>query len=563
MAEFDALKINPSFPETSGGWNEFTKEVSEVIGQLNTSITTNKLTINNGDLLVGNQPKGGNKIILTSVHTHHFIQANNWWTEFVSHPNEGWKFKDGINDSSKLIIEAGTGNVGIGTDKPSGKIHIKGDAGILNMEGKTHSYIQFYPKGAESGRKAWIGFGTAKVPNQDSLSIMNENNHSLFLGTKGVTRLTIDKDGKVGVGTPTPSHKLHVKGDLKIEGGWIRVMGDKGILFEKHGGGFYMNEPDWIRVYGSKSLSVQKDLQIENGWLRVKGEKGIFFQKYGGGFHMTDKTWVRVYNGKSFYVNKDLKVDGNSTFNNLTAKGMIEAKGRVTKTYGAGYYKGARTGSHKGTWDSTKDPATETVSIYAHDRIVGNRIVSCSDKRLKIEINDIVSSGIVDQLNRLKVKKYYLKKELGLENIGFIAQEVEKVLPDAVDKIAGVAPNICKLVKIINVNKDCIIIQKEDIKVSIGDVVRLVTDESHDVEVVKVTKDTFSVKKWTEEELEEVFVYGTKMNDLRAIDYRYIFTMNVAATQYLSKQVQLLQQEMKRMKRQWNQVPKGMVPMPA
>ncbi|MBY0113134.1 MAG: tail fiber domain-containing protein [Phycisphaerales bacterium] len=47
--------------------------------------------------------------------------------------------------------------VGIGTASPATSLHIKGEAGMLNLEGQTHAYVQFYPQGTGVGRRAYIG----------------------------------------------------------------------------------------------------------------------------------------------------------------------------------------------------------------------------------------------------------------------------------------------------------------------------------------------------------------------------------------------------------------------
>ncbi len=44
-------------------------------------------------------------------------------------------------------------NVGINTLSPQVKLHIKGNAGIMNLEGSDHVYMQFYPDGYAAGRE--------------------------------------------------------------------------------------------------------------------------------------------------------------------------------------------------------------------------------------------------------------------------------------------------------------------------------------------------------------------------------------------------------------------------
>ena len=48
-------------------------------------------------------------------------------------------------------------------------------------------------------------------------------------------------------------------------------------------------------------------------WLRTVGQSGWYSQTYGGGLYMVDTTWVRVYGGKAFYVANDIAATGNVT----------------------------------------------------------------------------------------------------------------------------------------------------------------------------------------------------------------------------------------------------------
>lgn len=63
------------------------------------------------------------------------------------------------------------------------------------------------------------------------------------------------------------------------------------------------------RAVGTYALEVEGDI-YGNGWLRTSGAVGWFNQSYGGGIYMTDSTYVRVYNSKKFFVNNDIETTG-------------------------------------------------------------------------------------------------------------------------------------------------------------------------------------------------------------------------------------------------------------
>ena len=52
-------------------------------------------------------------------------------------------------------------------------------------------------------------------------------------------------------------------------------------------------------------------------WFRSTGNSGWYSQNYGGGIYMVDSTWVRIYNNKQFYINSPVaatSTTGNAAF---------------------------------------------------------------------------------------------------------------------------------------------------------------------------------------------------------------------------------------------------------
>ena len=79
---------------------------------------------------------------------------------------------------------------------------------------------------------------------------------------------------KLGIGNfsaADPDYKLHVKGDIYANGGWVRVSGNDGLYFETHGGGWYMTDSSWIRSYGSKSVYVNAGFEV-GSWIQNAGD---------------------------------------------------------------------------------------------------------------------------------------------------------------------------------------------------------------------------------------------------------------------------------------------------
>jgi hypothetical protein len=82
---------------------------------------------------------------------------------------------DGVYQFQRGLVINQSGNVGIGITAPIAGLHIKKEpippGGTLALDGDTHTYLTFFPKGATNGRKGYIGFASS---NAFDLSIANE-----------------------------------------------------------------------------------------------------------------------------------------------------------------------------------------------------------------------------------------------------------------------------------------------------------------------------------------------------------------------------------------------------
>ncbi len=115
------------------------------------------------------------------------------------------------------------GNVGIGTEDPNAKLHVRGNAGVLSLEGTDHSYIQWYPQGVSAGRKAWAGFGEGGT---NSFTIQNDAGRMHIHGAELL--FLLNHDGVIigkewgGNGNLTVQGNLTVGGTLDVPGGIVQ-----------------------------------------------------------------------------------------------------------------------------------------------------------------------------------------------------------------------------------------------------------------------------------------------------------------------------------------------------
>lgn len=87
-----------------------------------------------------------------------------------------------------------------------------------------------------------------------------------------------------------------------------------------------------ISVNGSSNVYLKLPSSIQcSDWFRSTGNSGWYHQDYGGGIYMQDSSWVRVFGGKRFYVENG----DNTDFNEATAistSGGIYARKNITSS---------------------------------------------------------------------------------------------------------------------------------------------------------------------------------------------------------------------------------------
>jgi len=470
---------------------------------------------------------------------------------------------DTDNTATPWMTINSEGNVGIGTGTatPTGRLQIVDN--YLNI---------FTSAGASNG---WAKDGLTVLSNPDAgFSSMVINSEHAVVYDRGLfnvkrqnnSQFYIRMDGAVGIGTTSPASKLDVVGGIKATGaaGFSFNTNDTdGGLFSPADGVVTINTNGAERVRVGTGSSASPTLAVGGIVHAFTSTGSASFQTYAGalgtnsgnelilgnfGFGSPNNTSLAVgayrHTSGNIWENSSItlsmKVDSSSVakfvalgnngvgINTYNPTYPLEVQGGTgaNKSYsGAGQFFAVGYNGTGSNWN---------VGIYSENAIVGSVIVARSDERLKHVIGRTNGASDLAKLAQIEVTDYQYKDVVehgdGMQK-KLIAQQVEKVFPQAVGSSVGVVPDIYQEARF---EQGWVVLPTN---LQVGERVRLITDKSSAVhEVLEVAAGRFRTDLVSTDAT--VFVYGREVKDLRFVDYDAIAMLNVSATQELAKRLQ-------------------------
>ena len=191
---------------------------------------------------------------------------------------------------------------------------------------------------------------------------------------------------------------------------------------------------------------------------------------------------------------------------------------------------------------STKNNTASYVSIKSEWFVEAFGFTAVSDQRLKDIVRRSESSTDFETIQKLQVTDYRMKDRVQSGDIihkGLIAQEVQNLIPEAVQKGQNYIPNVyaaAKTVKFDNGSKTLSITLDKAHEMSAGDMARLIGDfGTRELPVCAVTDAKTFVVGPVETAVDRVFVYGKRVDDFLSVDYNRVFTTGIGAIQELAK----------------------------
>ena len=297
-----------------------------------------------------------------------------------------------------------------------------------------------------TGQGVYWGGGTATVPNSFASQIQIDGGRSALAGvnhgqlrfyTANSQRLVIDEAGNVGIGSSTPTYNLDVTGTTRTTGA-LFVGGDASMNGNLSvGKDMNINGNLSVKQYKTNltvytvdyQLMVAQDLSV-NGRLFITGDASINNRLFVGG----DVSMGRnLYCGTIRSVGTSNFVIGTNTNSNATAI--------TSPDVNMGIYSGTGDGATAstfnlaiGSWFGTGfvDTCSKVCYIYFDHRggkINATTFNATSDYRIKENVKNLDDNFIVDKLRPVSFYNKIAKRN----DIGFIAHEVQEVLPQLVD----------------------------------------------------------------------------------------------------------------------------------
>jgi len=313
--------------------------------------------------------------------------------------------------------------------------------------------------------------------------LQNDEGRLMLQTGYGSSGLTIDYNNHVGIGTNYAAFPLDVNGRMELvgtpttsAGEWLTdsSLGPRAFIG--------LDGPGYVGLWGNKGQGWGMIMNVTNGFVGINtGTPQAGLDVETGGY---------IYRSYSYFE-----------------------QGSVSTAVTTGQSPG--------------------ITIYTFGGMGATIYYAFSDARIKNIIG--VSSGAKDlnTLRGIQVTDFTYKDVIakGTNQVKkVIAQQVEKVFPQAVNKGQGVVPDIYKSAPV----TDGWVQLATDLHV--GDRVRLISDSDASVhEVLAITKDGFRTD--LPATTHQIFVYGREVNDFRTVDYDAISMLNVSATQELANRL--------------------------
>jgi hypothetical protein len=345
--------------------------------------------------------------------------------------------------------------------------------------------------------------------------------------------------------------ELLVTDELKVTGNRVNIVGTSptlGLINSSNKSAFLHNAGGYLYILNGNTNS-ETGTQNSTGEWPLQINLNTNYCRFGG----TVSVKGNLECDGIFECATTLKAYGVATFNEelMTIKGITVSQ--KISCYGGCYIGGAE--SNRNLTDAEHDwvtkgnqmfqpdaPGSINYGLYVQNAIRCLGVSVTSDERIKKDIEDIDDIEALTILRALKPRTYKYKDFTKGDTtvIGFIAQEVKEILPQAVSVMNGEIPNIM-------MNADLVELENGNMELTFeNDLPGLVKDDIIRVgqtikcKVISATQRTIIIEY--EESIKGrtfVAVYGQVIEDFHYMNKDVIFAMATASCQQIDRELQL------------------------
>lgn len=392
-----------------------------------------------------------------------------------------------------------TGNAGVNGLLTAATASVTGAAGVLGkLTAATAEVTGAATVDGTAATGAATVNGNATVHGNISADSSLTAASAALAGTAG---LNVTAAGSVGIGVASPLSKLHIQGDYQNTGA----------------GGLRLDVSDAFNTF---ALSI-------NPYADLNGNIGYQFQTtnahFGNLTPMTISDSGSVGIGTNFPL-APLHVQPTPPMVGWGIQDQYTILGYHWTGDGPNSWTLALSDRHQGSFPN--------LSILAEGNIAALQMFAFSDERIKnIEGRSDGAADLATLLG-IEVTDYRYKDFVGKgadAQKKAIAQQVETVFPQAVNKLTNVVPDIYEMASFC----DGWIVVPNDLKK--GERIRLIGEETDGVyEVLDAEEFRFHTEFDTTND--SVFVFGREVDDFRTIDYDALGALTISAMQQLKKE---------------------------
>ena len=477
-----------------------------------------------------------------------FLQSFNSDVIFgIPSTNSTGRLRFYLNGIESMIITP-TGDVGIGTGLPISKLSIQTPD---NTDGFTHF---------SSG-----GIVVTEKVGGVSASIGTSSNHAFRIMANNNPILNLDLAGNVGVGLTDQTYKMDIADRIRIRSGsgsstagiWLNnpsnssafaFIGTKDVdqvgLYGSSAWNFIMNTTNGNIGIGANVPNPTNKLQIGS-----VGASGFATNDLaiGNGTNalgiLQSNTSTYIGSTTDIIIMPRNNTQGRVGINTTTPRAALDVHSYNVNNFFTYSYVNSASGFNG--WLPQCSGCNSAISIYADNNVAANEFDAYSDSRIKNIVSLTNSNQDLALLNALQITDYTMKDKVKYGNKPFkkvIAQEVEKVYPQVVSKHKDFIPNVYQVASKIEKAPGGYLLSFNS-KHNISQVAKklrvLLAGENNiqQFDIVSLPSEYQVLINTAVIKSDKAFVYGEEVDDFRTVDYEGLTTLNISATQELSKLV--------------------------